>query len=383
MIFAWFVLKVYVGSMGMKDKYRYIHLMPAADSIFNVEFVKFVNMNFAPEEHLFVIFSSKALPVFDEYRNVIIKDRLNLDVFNQIAPYSDSLFVHGLAFSAWELIRMRKEYARKIIWCVWGHDLYRYSWGDAIKEHFSLKNLARWIYVRFLKLIWKLVDRKIACFKAGVASFIKDCQLLKKRYPSLTVYNAVYPFGHYLNELQSLECSCPKRRILLGHSAFPFLKHEKYLYLLQKYLHEDFQLVIPLTYGVLDYADRIEKKAKEIYGDRALVIRESLSWIDYAKLLKTIDVAIFDYRHQSALGNIYLLLYLGKKIYLSGNGLIYNGLSDIGEGKNVKVYDCSDVGKVSYGQFMFEHSEAGEGVEYARQFFDKSIVLAKWREIFK
>ena len=34
-----------MGSMGMKDKYRYIHLMPAADSIFNVEFVKFVNMN--------------------------------------------------------------------------------------------------------------------------------------------------------------------------------------------------------------------------------------------------------------------------------------------------------------------------------------------------
>lgn len=83
------------------------------------------------------------------------------------------------------------------------------------------------------------------------------------------------------------------------------------------YKNEDIKIVLPLSYGDISYAETIETYARTLYGDKVLILRENLGFLDYVKLIKTIDIAIFDYKHQSALGNIMLLLLWGKKfIYL-------------------------------------------------------------------
>lgn len=51
---------------------------------------------------------------------------------------------------------------------------------------------------------------------------------------------------------------------------------------------------------------------------------------EYFKFLCNVDIAIFDYKHQSAFGNILLLLYLKKRIYLNPNGIMYKGLKSVG-----------------------------------------------------
>ncbi|MDD2951873.1 MAG: TDP-N-acetylfucosamine:lipid II N-acetylfucosaminyltransferase [Parabacteroides sp.] len=366
----------------MDKKYKYIHLMPGGNSIFNIEFIKFVSNNFTVEDHLFVVFANTPIKDLERYSNVIYKNKFDLKTSYSFTHLADWIFLHGLCYSAWELIRMRRDFAEKIVWCVWGNDLYRFSWGDAIKESVTIKNVGRWLYARLLRFIWMFADVKIASFKAAIAGFESDRLELKKRFESVRIYNAVYVIGHFSDELDHLEKGRKegnRKRILLGHCAYSFLKHEKYLDCLRKYADEDFELVIPLSYGNIAYANSIENIARGIFGNKVLILRDNKSWLEYAELINTIDVAIFDYEHQSALGNIFLLLYLKKKVYLSPSGIIYKGLINTGVG----VYDCHEIGSVPFDQFIDNHLDSGNGVKYARRFFDKSELVSMWQNVFE
>lgn len=353
--------------------------MPGGNSIFNIEFIKFVSMNFAMEDHLFIVFAATPSKDLGRYSNVIYKKKFDLKTSSSLAYLSDWIFLYGLCYSAWELIRMRRNFAAKIIWCVWGNDLYRFFWGDAIKESITIKNIGRWLYARLMRFIWIFADMNVASFKAAIVSFESDHLELKKRFKSMKIYNAAYVIGHFAEELDHLEKEGNKKRILLGHCAYPFLRHGKYLDCLRKYANEDFELVIPLSYGNVTYANSIENIARGIFGDKVLILRDNKSWLEYAELINTIDVAIFDYEHQSALGNIFLLLYLRKKVYLSPSGVIYKGLKS----KDVSVYDCHEIGNIPFDQFMDNRLDSENGVEYARRFFDKLKLVSMWRNVFE
>lgn len=362
----------------MDKKYKYLHLMPGGNSIFNIEFIKFIETNFTIEDHLFVVFAATPSKDLEGYSNVIYKNKFDLETSYLFAFLSDWIFLHGLYYSAWELIRMKHNFAAKIVWCVWGNDLYRFFWGDAIKENITIKNIGRWIYAELLRFIWMFAYMKVATFKAAIASFESDHLELKKRFRSMRIYNAAYVIGHFAEELDDLKNKGNKKRILLGHCAYPFLKHEKYLECLKRYVNEDFELVIPLSYGNMTYANSIENMARGIFGDKVLILRDNKSWLEYAELINTIDVAIFDYEHQSALGNIFLLLYLKKKVYLSPSGIIYKGLIS----KKVNVYDCYEIGNIPFDEFINNRFDSENGRKYARRFFDKSKLISMWRYVF-
>lgn len=69
---------------------------------------------------------------------------------------------------------------------------------------------------------------------------------------------------------------------------------------------------------------------------------------DYYRFLTKMDIAVFPFLHQSALGNTKRLAYMGVKLYFHPNGMLAKGFLSGG----VESYDCRMIGKLPYSEFM-------------------------------
>ena len=94
---------------------------------------------------------------------------------------------------------------------------------------------------------------------------------------------------------------------------------------------------------------------------------------DYISLIKSVDLAIFDFKKQAAFGNIILLLYLGKKIYLNYNGIMYNGLTKDG----LIVFDAKEI---KSGKFLDDNkaAELTPNICYGKNLLSIDYICNQW-----
>ena len=168
-----------------------------------------------------------------------------------------------------------------------------------------------------------------------------------------------------------------KVKILLGHSAYHFLNHKFYL---QKFARfkEQIEFYIPLSYGNKTYAAEVEKLAYQIYPKENLkIFKEILKIEDYFKILSEIDLAIFDYKHQSAVGNIMLLLYLQKHVFLNPNGILFKGFKADG----LDVFSVGDLDKINFNKIL-NSSINKYNSEYVERAISYNTFVNNWLKLF-
>lgn len=361
--------------------------MPSGGSIFAQEYVKFINDEFPSSEHLFVLYKSGENDQLSKFDNICYEKEFSVSSLVQYASHTESLLLHSLALSYTDLIFLDEETTRKIVWCVWGNDLYHKKptfisspstsrcLVQCVKRPFAL------LLYHYRKNVWKIADRKIRKFKAVVAMFNEDGEEIKRRFGNdIPIKYALYTIGYYNEDIEKIALPDKKGAIwiLIGHSGYPFLKHKKYLDVLSRYKDENIKLILPLSYGNNSYIEEISGYANRLYKDKAVILKDYMSWLAYAQYLKAIDVAILDYEHQSALGNISLLLWGNSKLYLSRSGVIYKGLEKLG----IKTYDCNRIKEEKFDEFCFKGDSSNKGFLYAKNTFDKNVIKEKWKDLF-
>ena len=375
--------------MKQNGRYKYIHIMPMGASSFCINFILFIDKYLSAREHLFVLLSKNIIDKLVDLDNVIYEDKSRAEVLYKYLPLGDSIILHSLPYPIWTFLFMKKSLLRKITWWVWGHDLYR---THRVKRDISslkkrlvycLKFTLNLMYSFVYELIWScLYFSKVKKMKSIIVCCRADQDEVRRRFGSdMKIFRSYYTSGYYYPELVQLE---EKRmddsiNIMIGHCAFDFLKHREYLDKLLVYKNEDIKIVLPLSYGDISYAETIETYARTLYGDKVLILRENLGFLDYVKLIKTIDIAIFDYKHQSALGNIMLLLLWGKKVYLSSRGILFKGFKDDG----VNVYDCDEIGNIPLKELSLHLYPNTLGIEYAKEAFDEKFLKKNYENIFE
>ena len=147
---------------------------------------------------------------------------------------------------------------------------------------------------------------------------------------------------------------------------------------------EHLHIYIPLAYGDAEYMQTVSQAAFHRFGtEQVTILRESLPYEKYCEFIANcIDVAILDAPQQSGLGNIFLLLQLGKKVFLHDDGL------------NKKI--CDEAGFHTFNSSLIHSSNLSleeianldanireTNISRATQYMDPFVAKKQWDDVFK
>lgn len=128
-----------------------------------------------------------------------------------------------------------------------------------------------------------------------------------------------------------------KTKIIIGNSATKENCHEEVFDLLKN--AEGVEVYCPLSYGEKEYRDYIINLGNACLGNAFHPITIFMDFNDYLSFLSSCDIGIFNNNRQQAMGNISILLGMGKKIFLregttmwssyKRGGFVFYGIKDI------------------------------------------------------
>ena len=167
---------------------------------------------------------------------------------------------------------------------------------------------------RFKKRLKDRIRKNIGAF---IAIFPPDKETYKKMFPKS---NTRLFYGRYFSSVKfkndiwdtprlklTLERGEPIY-VLIGHNGQEHLNHIETLRLLGKYKKENIKLILSLSYGGTNkYIEEVSKEAKRIFGDKVIILSDFIPKEEYFELMERIDIALFNTKRQSGLGNIYRL----------------------------------------------------------------------------
>lgn len=348
--------------------YLHIHSLDK----FTEPYIQFINSSYDINQHQFVILLKKKDRRYgNQYPNVLYVS--NFSEFIKLIlkmNISERIYFHGLTgmkkvmllfFQPWILAKSN--------WILWGADLYSYRKPKKnIKQ--KIHEFARKYVIRNINEILPIVEG--------------DYHLAKKWYRTKAKYryNAIYVTnlsainnGNFTEVYENTN----EFRFLIGNSADPSNNHKDILFKLSKFKDENIKLYVPLSYGGgSGYIEEITKLGYQLFGEKFIPLTKFMKNTEYIRLLSTMNVGIFNNDRQQAMGNIYLLFYLGKKVFIRNDTTMWNELE--------QHYYLRSVEEIENESLEFicslRESERKHNMEEASLRYDIHKVKAHWQKIF-
>ena len=350
---------------------RYLHFMPIDSPVFNGVLIDLINENLpdALTEHLFLLSGEKNIrELGSRYPNIEPTEPTRA-AFLKAAERGEHLILHSLFLSFHDIRHLPDRLFERMTWCVWGHDLYGFP---------SPRNLIeRWKFRRAI--------RKIGKIEAVAIGFKYDEIEIRRLFGDrLPIYPALYSSGYYREDIDRIVATVPtgpKERldIMIGHCAFPDFHHHRHLDKLARYRSEKLRIHLFLSYGQGRYRDVVIAHARELFTEDQLEIETGmLSWQEYIARLARMDVAILDFERQAAFGNIILLAYMRKKLYLSPTGIMARALNSEG----IPVYDCNRIGEIPFEE-LGSPAPLYPLENFVAPLLDKQHIIGQWKQLFQ
>ena len=138
------------------------------------------------------------------------------------------------------------------------------------------------------------------------------------------------------------------KNIAIGNSATYANNHLDLLGLIDtKQLAEDCKVYVPLSYGDDDnYKKLVIQEYKKEIGSKLVVLDTFLPMNEYNSIMLSCGFVIMNHIRQQAMGNIYLSLWNGAKVFLDESSFAFKNLKSDG----LKVYKISEFNK-EYSSF--------------------------------
>lgn len=337
-------------------------------------YIKFINNHFDSKDHLFLVFENGFREVESQNNvKVISKELINIVSIIFEMNKSGKIFLHGLFnYKIMLLLLLQPWLLKKCYWIVWGGDLYFYR--------VSQTTLKRKAYEYVRAFVIKRIGHIVSLVKG-------DYDLAKKWYEARGIYHHgsyINPISkRYLDSLPVLQKNQDNPIIIqLGNSADPSNNHIDAMKKLINFKDENLQIIVPLSYGDKSYGDKsythfVIEQGKKIFGDKFIALTEFLLPEEYGKYLNSVDIAIFNNDRQQALGNIYALLYLNKKVYIRSDTPMW---SHFKEKFDIDMNEFLLVENINFEEFIQRNGNQKSKIENV---FEESYLLNIWKNIFE
>lgn len=362
---------------------RISHVIPNSNISVIETFIKFVNENFSMNEHNFILVQNgKPMNsnVLDQV-NVRTTSTLRIKDIFYVLKNNDKVIFHYLQLTTIQMfiVLLFPIFFKKAYWVAWGADLYQWRKkvdGNIFNKVKSIvKNRIALAFRRNFKYFVGIFPPDIDYFKNEFKSNI-ECF-----YASYTgnLYNPLYKNEIRYNNIEDKIANSECINIQIGHSSTNALNHIGVLRCLCKYKDENIRIYLPLNYGDMKYGDFVEEKAKKLFGDKAICIREMMSRENYMEYLSTIDIAIFNTTRQIGLGNISPMLYMEKKIYMPKDSVMYNFYRS----QQVDIWDYNEIANFDYSEFIQPLKFKGGQKYIVENELDLEHKIDMWNKVFE
>lgn len=357
----------------MKTNKRITHIIPY--NVFGFKFIRLLEHNNVLGKHFFVFYSFTGTPTYsvDDYpksRHKISRIGKNL-IVNWFTLFlamikSDIVIQHGLFdprhIVSYNFVPFVK---KKLFWFVWGGDLYYgFDFYDGV--------------------IFRILSSLRSCLLKRVSNLISaldsDLDFFTSNYHSLMT-SRFLPYSYDLDLVSPIKHLDSDRliRIMVGNNATKANHHFKILDKLHstRELNEvSYKILLPLSYGDIEYADSVAKYAFNLFGDKIETLRDFMNIRDYNKILSNVDVAILDHDMPEGLGVILQLLAYGKKIYVKSTNPLFIEFHS----KKITVFDSLGTFK---GVFYPLNDEVMQhNYIQTSRFYSNNSMLEKWNDFF-
>lgn len=353
----------------------YVHIFNNTNHKFSEPFFDFIERNFDIREHLFLIVGDYSINEYRERENLVVLPNLKKEFgrFLKILKSSKKIFLHQLFFSSRTLLflNFQRKILEKTYWVLWGGDLYFYIQN---RRNFT---------VRLMDFVRKRFIRNIR----GIVTFVRgDYELAKQHYKTkANYYYAFYPNPVDYKYLDALLETANKDKgkivVLVGNSADPSNKHIEVFQKLEKFKANGIKVVCPLSYGgKVEYTEKVIREGSRIFGENFEPLTDFLKPEEYGKILKDVDVAVFNHDRQQGLGNILALLYLGKKVYIKSTVTTWKMFEE----KGVKVFDTYNLGEENFESFFgMSDEDRKHNHEIIKSEFSAEKCVYYWKKLFE
>lgn len=310
-----------------RDNRRIIlHILPKEK--FTKAYIDFMTHRFKYMQHKFVVvcdsdYSIDGVTTRDDVSIINIKEGVD-DATTESALLADKIIISGIfgGVEAGVLRWFGYKQLKKTYLQFWGGDFYSYR------------------ETKILTKKWVRKKRLHFCIKksAGIITLVPgDYDELSKIFPNKTPhYVASMPDGSVrkIKEFDFVGGSADKKAILLGNSATPENCHMDALEAMRHLKDEDIKIICPLSYGDREYAKEVAEFGREFFGDKFCPILDFMEIDKYSKLISSCAVGIFNNNRQQAMGNINMMLEMGRKVYLRPGTSMWKCFRSFG----IKIY---------------------------------------------
>ena len=354
-----------------KDKSKRIVHIILSDK-FTSGYINYILKEFNNYEHTIIYVKGKyELDLLDEeYKKNIIeiedkKDILNKEIL-KVMKESKKIVASGIFGLERYLILLPHKILKKVYMQFWGGDFYTYR-----KTNFFSKKFLHKVCLHY-------------CIKecGGIINLIpEDYEQLCRIFPNNTKhYVGIMPDDprkrdSYKKYVFSNKSS---NTIIIGNSATMENHHVEVFEMLKHLKNENIKIICPLAYGDKSYAKNVIKMGKQIFKDKFIPITEYMDYDKYVELLSLCKVGIFNNDRQQAMGNISLLLKMGKKVFLRKNTSMWNNYSKF----NVILYDVNDLNDIEYNE-LYKLDENVEKNNYNNMILRDKERYNTWNEILQ
>lgn len=291
------------------------------------KFIDFAINNFNSISNVdseFYIITSNSLK-YVKNKDVIVQSKWMFLIHILLGKFNsfDSVIFHSLT-NLFKLYIMLFSKKKKICWIGLGFDYYE------LKSNYKHKKSKIFFERYFLNSAYKRIDYFCPVLESEFKNVVNRLNLNAK------YINWNYGSSDGMVELLREE-KINGNSILLGNSAAETNNHFEIIdFLIEK--NEKREVIIPLSYGNIDYSKRLISKLKHSKLNYT-ILSDYLTQKEYFEILKRCAFVIMNHTRQQAAGNILVMLTLGAKVFLDKE----NPLFDYFVGLGFKVYEKSSL----------------------------------------
>ena len=238
----------------------------------------------------------------------------------------EKVFIHYFTPLMYRWVARRKFH--ELNWMVWGGDLYNLpSLDSSCYEPLTYKKFVEgnrsWqnkLYHLKILLTQSPFSKKAFAQVSNVLTWMKEEYSFALEHLPI---NAQHKFFFYENEVPYHQLDSLATRVknsdrsvlIVGNSGSPTNNHLDAIHLLEKNRVEA-DLIVPLSYGDPHYISFLKKEITFSYGKVSLLER-FMPFDEYLNLIASSDGLIMNTLRPQGYGNIFMMMYLGRPVYLN------------------------------------------------------------------